>query len=460
MKFRRSISPRQESPVFDEKRFWIGISVGITWSIVMYLFLQVIRSAIFFFFGFNNLEIVVIDFSEYRFYSFIIAFFSIIFGGYQFLEFTCSKNRTFFKSGLQKKIVIFNQRNLIWTTLFVSFKFLLTAFLTLLVGTVSVWKFYSSSWWISILLSLFLYFYFWNNLKRIMTNTTKLSLIFFPVILGLAFGLSQIKPVDMEYYQEFGLRHTLHYSKQIEVPVGTGLEKIYKRSSILNFYIAELPNHPDSIQYYYGFTEMKLEDVFFIVQEFKKTKSPNSRNSIIANVIIDKDIKMKHVYSLFNRLRYSQINIIGLVGIQKDDDTRKKYFSSFQHNLKVRLPLQDNAINNLTQHIQQNPNAPKSTWEKYLNESIIPWAATPDDVELSYSSKHSIEILPNEKYRLNEVEVSKSDLSFSLKNLLKGSTDEFASFYLNVAHDATYGSYFFVRHEFKRACIQLINATF
>ena len=303
--FQRYILTRPEYPVFDEKRFWMGISIGVAWSIVMYLFLQVIRSAIFFFFGYNGTVVTIINFPEYRFYSFIIALFSIIFGAYQFLEFTCFKNRTFFQSGLQKKIILFNQRNIIWNILFFSFKYLLTAFLTLLIGTVSVWKIYSSGWWISVFLSLFLYFYFWNNLKKILPNATILSLIFLPITLGLAFGLSQIKPIDMEYYQEIGLRHILHYTQKIEVPEGTNIQKISSKSHRLNFYISHAQDNVNHVKYHYGLNEISLSDVIPIIEDV--TKNETHRFNYTSNIIVDKDIKMKDVYILLNRIRSTKI---------------------------------------------------------------------------------------------------------------------------------------------------------
>jgi len=444
--YRRYISPQQEHPVFDKKRFWIGVSEGVTSAIIMYLFLQVIRSAIFFVFGLNQSEILLIDFSEYRFYSFILAFFSIMFGGYQFLEFTFFKNRSFFKSGFQQKVILGNLRYVIWTTLFISFKLLLTCFLTLLIGTVSVWKFYAIGWWISILLSFFLYFYLWNNLKKIIPNTLKISLLCFPITLGLAFGLSQIKPLDMEYYQEFGLKRSIHYSKQIDVPEATDLRRGIRKSRVINFYIAHESNHPDNVKYYINHAEIQLEDIQSIVENFKRTRPEYVRNLLVGNVVIDKHVKMKNVYPLLERIRFSGINQIGLVGIQKSDTERKRYFNSFPHHLLIRLSLQNQALIDLVEHIKKNPNAPKTTWQKYLDNSIFLYSRNAKELETFFGN-----------YLFDRKKVNAKDLFHSLTMKMQNKNDQLVSFYIDAHPDAPYESYFHIQHEFRKAKYEIRN---
>ena len=457
MMFRRHISPRPEHPIFDEKRFWIGISVGVTWSIVMYLFLQAIRSAIFFVFGFDQTEIVVIDFPEFRFYSFIIAFFSIVFGAYQFLEFTLFKNHSFFKKEFQQKVILGNLRYVIWTTLFISFKFILTCFLTLLIGVTSVWKLYSIGWWISILLCIFLYFYFWNNLKRIIPNTLKISLFCFPISLALAFGLAQINPINIAYYQESCLNRTIHYSKQIDIPEATDLDRERRKSRIINFYIAHESDNPHVVKYYINHTKIQLENIPIIIENFKNIKPQNIHNLLIANVIIDKNVKMKNVYPLLSSLRYSGIYKIGLVGIEKNDDSRKRYFTSFPHHLLLNLIPHDQPIIDLVKHIKRNPTAPKNTWKKYLNKNKHSYPRTIEELEIYYTSGHSIEILSDGSFYFNDKKIKSENLIDSITTTLQNNIDQPISFFLDVHPNAPYRSYFYAHHEFKKAKREIRN---
>ncbi|MFK7772600.1 MAG: hypothetical protein AB8F94_10690 [Saprospiraceae bacterium] len=398
--------------------------------------------------------------SETRFYQVIFAFIALLMGQYFFLEFTLSKPKEFLKRNIRKKTILHNSRFSSWTILFVGFKWALSIGLLSMSNVFSIFSCDGIGWWLSLLLVVWWHFFTWQEISRTFTNGRMLSVFAFFGIAILSIIFTRFIPNIYASSYRQKAKQTPQYQLKIDVPLSQNnvSTKLIHPSLIQTFFVGD-PEENDSIKIstFWG-NETEMTSLPLDIENFNHRVPESKKPLIIASLVIDKEIQMKHVLKLLKILSTNNRLKISFATIPADDYNPNLYFEFFGRGLLAHINFHCNDLRLAVEMINKSP---KTTVQDLMN-----FYAKNEKTNCKYSFWKSekyyqadfdfIKLTSQNEYFFNGKKIAREEIFEKTKDIILEKNTK-ANFIFDVDEDTYYEHYFFLRHEHKRAMNEVRN---
>lgn len=271
----------------------------------------------------------------------------------------------------------------------------------------------------------------------------------------LSFGLSHYDPVPYADNYRNKAKSLMHYKLKINPPSSSVVSsKLMYKSTVNTIFVGD-PEKIGTLNYGLNDAATTIDDLPFFVENFN-IKVPRSRRGLITtSLVIDKNLKMKYVYELFQTLSKNNRLKISFAALSSDQNNPKVYYEYFNKGLLTHIrPYICEEIKKVVEYLKQNPDLTSDFLVQVENESL-------NCIELSQllflpNEFETIHLTTQNEFIFNDKKIASEELFEKIKNII-WEKKENAIFVLDVDDEATYENYFFLLHEHKRVMNEVRN---
>ena len=454
------IKPKLNIEFFGKTRFWVGLFLGLGLALSLFAFFSFFKLSLHHISYMSWMGYSMASPPETRFYQIIFAFIALLMGQYLFLEFTLARPKEFLKRNIRNKSILHNSRFSSWNILFVGLKWTLGIGLLSMSNVFSTFSFYGIGWWASILLVIWWHFFTWQGISRTFKNGRMISVFAFFGIAILSIVFTRFIPNIYASSYRQKAKQTPHFQLKINVPLSNNnvSNKLIHQSLIQTFFVGD-PEENDSIKIstFWGH-ETDMMSLPLDIENFNYKVPESMRQLIIASLVIDKKIKMKHVFKLLKTLSANNRFKISFATIPVVDYNSNLYFDFFGNGLLALINFHCNDLNSAVEIINKNPNS--------TVQDLVDFYSKNENTNCEYSFWESekyyhadfdfIKINAQNEYFFNDKKIIREAVFEKTKEIILKKTKS-ANFIFDVDKNATYENYFFLRHEHKRAMNEVRN---
>lgn len=443
------IKPKLSIEFFGKTRFWVGLFLGLGYAFLLYCFFSFLQVSFHYFFYLDGAGFAITTPIETQFYQFFFAFSGFLFGQNAFFEFTLSRSKSFKKNRSREFTILHHSRMVTWFTLFVGFSVVTTFKILGYDSVFLLFNFFQTGWWISIFVLTWLHFYMWMKVAKYFRNIYPLSIVVFFMFGLLSFGLSYYDPVPYPETYRYKAKSLTQYKLKIKVPSNSITHTRLIHKTLINTIFLGDPERDGIPDYGLNDAFGTIDDIPLFIENFK-IKVPRSRRGlIIHSLAIDKDIKMKNVYELFNTLSQNHSLKISLAALPEGYYNPDLYHEYFPQGLLFTLHPTCDQIEKAAAYLKRNPDLTIDFLKQIQEENFLCYPAFTWQEDLLGNEK-TIKISATNEFFFNEKKINRKVLFEKIKQTI-WEEKENVIFIFDVDDEATYEHYFFLRHEFKRA---------
>ncbi|MFK7772601.1 MAG: hypothetical protein AB8F94_10695 [Saprospiraceae bacterium] len=450
------IKPTLNIEFFGKTRFWVGLFLGLGYGFLIYCFFNFLNLGMYYFCYMDWAGFTISTPSEHQFYHFLFAFSAFLFGQNIFFEFTLSKSKSFRNDTSREFIILHHSRMVTWYTLFAGFAFCTTFKLLGYTDVFLLFDFFKIGWWASILVLVWLHYYMWMKLAKYFRKVYPMSIFIFFVIGILSFGLSHYDPVPYADIYRNKARNLAHYKLKINPPSSSIVSSRLMRKSTVNTIFVGDPKKVGTQNYGLNDAKGTVEDIPLFVENFNAKVPESRRGLIVTSLVLDKNLKMKNVYDLFQTLSENNRLKISFAALPPNQNNPKVYYEYFNKGLLTHIPpfMPCKEIRKVVEYLKQNPDLPSDFLVQVENESLNCFEFS--NLLLLPNEFETTRITAQNEFIFNNKKIAPEALFEKIKTILWEKKEK-AFFVFDVDDEATYEHYFFLRHEHKRAMNEVRN---
>lgn len=414
-------------------RIVLGLIIWISYSIIFYSFLYLIREGFRFLSVTENYDLWILNDTEVNFYNLVYAFISVIFGQSLFFSFLFKRPRKMFEKLNHRKISIVNDQNVL-TWSFLDWFAKLACIFGLWFGFVEhsgfyVFSFYPDYNYFFILIIIVLFLNTWNGIVFTFKRKSFKWLIASILVTTLmSFGLSKINIFDYKKFNSNCLDKCVSYKYNLDLPFSNSYSRLEKRSLVEKIYFLEAKESKQSREpvIVVENNEITIEELGYKIKEWQSYRDDGDITLMVYDLYIHHKIKMKSVNKLKTELSRFGVWRIAYAVTPSIPQYDAQYYQDI-----VRVSYIPDYYKNIT------------SLKSILGESS--------------TFRNIIEIKEQESgsLLLNNNPISVENLRSKIKELILKNSDYIINFYIN--DNADFSDYFNINYAISDAIFEIRN---
>lgn len=319
---------------FSKERIAGAIVILLVTSVAFYGFFYMSRESMRYFSVSDDYDIWILTDAQVNFYNTIYAAISIVMGLGSASSFLVDRPR-YPKKAIRNRTMLLNDfRVLNWVFLVWIYE-IGTAFGIFFVASLSFYdfSFYPDYNYMFILFVIVLYLQLWTNMRRVFTiSVAKVFLPFTLLFLILSFLLGKVNFIDYKKLDKRTLSKNVYHKYKIEKPSAESWDYLNNKSMVRELHLAYKKSDSSSIMpdLVYDGRIINSDDLDSLIANWRKYYDQRQHHLFQLQLSIDKNIKMKHVDFLRNKIHETGIFRVGYSVVPKGD-----HGTQLRHKLKA-----------------------------------------------------------------------------------------------------------------------------